>query len=102
MLDQAASRMVEPFVKAGYDLDAAAVLLCESDGTPEEVEAEIGANGGRAAGSAGNARAGFRWMRPSACGSGRDARTHFPPRVARRLPTTAPTAPFRASTSAAC
>ena len=25
----------------GYDLDAAAVLLCESDGTPEEVEEEI-------------------------------------------------------------
>jgi glycolate oxidase len=41
MLDQAASRMVEPFANAGYDLDAAAVLLCESDGTPEEVEAEI-------------------------------------------------------------
>jgi len=41
MLDQAASRLVEPFAKAGYDLDAAALLLCESDGTPEEVEAEI-------------------------------------------------------------
>ncbi len=37
MLDQAASRLVEPFANAGYDLDAAAVLLCESDGTPEEV-----------------------------------------------------------------
>jgi glycolate oxidase len=41
MLDQAASRLVEPFAHAGYDLEAAAVLLCESDGTPEEVEAEI-------------------------------------------------------------
>ena len=41
MLDQAASRLVEPFAKAGYDLDAAAVLLCESDGTPAEVEDEI-------------------------------------------------------------
>ncbi|HSN31914.1 MAG TPA: FAD-linked oxidase C-terminal domain-containing protein, partial [Ideonella sp.] len=30
------------FVHAGYDLDAAAILLCESDGTPEEVEEEIG------------------------------------------------------------
>jgi glycolate oxidase len=29
-------------VHAGYDLDAAAILLCESDGTPEEVEEEIG------------------------------------------------------------
>lgn len=41
MLDQAASRLVEPFANAGYDLAAAAVLLCESDGTPEEVAAEI-------------------------------------------------------------
>jgi glycolate oxidase len=41
MLDQAASRLVEPFARAGYDLDAAAVLLCESDGVAEEVEEEI-------------------------------------------------------------
>jgi len=32
---------VEAFVHAGYDLDAAAILLCESDGTPEEVDEEI-------------------------------------------------------------
>ena len=32
---------VEDFVHAGYDLDAAAILLCESDGTAEEVEEEI-------------------------------------------------------------
>jgi glycolate oxidase len=42
MLDQAAVHLVEPFAHAGYDLDAAAVLLCESDGTAEEVEEEIG------------------------------------------------------------
>jgi glycolate oxidase len=41
MMDQPATRMVEPFAKAGYDLDAAAILLCESDGTAEEVEEEI-------------------------------------------------------------
>jgi glycolate oxidase len=41
MMDQTSSRMVEPFVKAGYDTDAAAILLCEADGTPEEVEEEI-------------------------------------------------------------
>jgi glycolate oxidase len=41
MMDQTSSRMVEPYVNAGYDLDAAAILLCESDGTPEEVEEEI-------------------------------------------------------------
>ena len=42
MMDKQASNMVEPFAKAGYDLEAAAILLCESDGTPEEVEEEIG------------------------------------------------------------
>ncbi|HZV55310.1 MAG TPA: FAD-linked oxidase C-terminal domain-containing protein [Rhodocyclaceae bacterium] len=42
MMDRATTAAVEPFVKAGYDLDAAAILLCESDGTPEEVEEEIG------------------------------------------------------------
>ena len=42
MMDKTSSRMVEPFVKAGYDIDAAAILLCESDGTNEEVEEEIG------------------------------------------------------------
>jgi glycolate oxidase len=41
MMDKTSSRMVEPFVKAGYDTDAEAILLCESDGTPEEVEEEI-------------------------------------------------------------
>jgi glycolate oxidase len=41
MMDQPATRAVEEFVHAGYDLDAAAILLCESDGTPEEVAEEI-------------------------------------------------------------
>jgi glycolate oxidase len=41
MMDQTSSRMVEPFVQAGYDTDAAAILLCEADGTVEEVEEEI-------------------------------------------------------------
>ncbi len=42
MMDKTSSRMVEPFVKAGYDIDAEAILLCESDGLAEEVEEEIG------------------------------------------------------------
>jgi len=41
MMDQRAVHMVEPFVCAGYDLEAAAILLCESDGTEEEVADEI-------------------------------------------------------------
>ena len=42
MMDKPMTAAVEDFVKAGYDLDAAAILLCESDGTIEEVEEEIG------------------------------------------------------------
>ena len=42
MMDRPATRAVEEFVHAGYDLEAAAILLCESDGTPHEVEEEIG------------------------------------------------------------
>ncbi len=41
MMDKPATAAVEPFVKAGYDLTAEAILLCESDGTPEEVAEEI-------------------------------------------------------------
>ena len=41
MMDRTSSRMVEPFVRAGYDTDAAAILLCEADGTPLEVAEEI-------------------------------------------------------------
>ena len=41
MMDKPATHAVEPYVKAGYDLDAEAVLLCESDGTPVEVAEEI-------------------------------------------------------------
>lgn len=41
MMDQKTTRAVEEFVHAGYDLNAQAILLCESDGTPEEVEEEI-------------------------------------------------------------
>ncbi len=41
MMDQPATRAVEQFVHADYPLDAAAVLLVESDGTPDEVAAEM-------------------------------------------------------------
>ncbi|CAN7298975.1 FAD-binding protein [Pseudorhodoferax sp. LjRoot39] len=42
MMDKPMTAAVEDFVRAGYDLTAEAILLCESDGTPEEVEEEIG------------------------------------------------------------
>ncbi len=41
MMDKPMTAAVEDFVHAGYDLTAEAILLCESDGTPEEVEEEI-------------------------------------------------------------
>lgn len=41
MMDKPMTAAVEDFVHAGYDLTAEAILLCESDGTPEEVAEEI-------------------------------------------------------------
>jgi glycolate oxidase len=41
MMDKPATQAVEQFVHAGYPMEAEAILLCESDGTPEEVEDEI-------------------------------------------------------------
>ena len=43
MMDKPATRAVEDYVHAGYDLNAEAILLAESDGTPEEVAEEIAA-----------------------------------------------------------
>ena len=42
MMDKPMTAAVEDYVHAGYDLSAEAILLCESDGTPDEVEEEIG------------------------------------------------------------
>jgi glycolate oxidase len=41
LMDKAMTAAVEAFVHADYDLDAAAILLCESDGTEGEVGEEI-------------------------------------------------------------
>jgi glycolate oxidase len=41
MMDKLATRAVEGFVHAGYDLEAEAILLAESDGTREEVAHEV-------------------------------------------------------------
>jgi len=41
MMDRKASAAVEPFVHAGYDLTAAAILLVEADGTAEEVAEQV-------------------------------------------------------------
>ncbi len=41
MMDRKATAAVEPFVCAGYDLSAQAILLAEADGTTEEVSEQI-------------------------------------------------------------
>ena len=41
MMDQGATVAVEEYVRAGYPLDAKAILLCEADGTPDEVAEEV-------------------------------------------------------------
>jgi glycolate oxidase len=41
MMDRKATAAVEPFVKAGYDLNAEAILLAEADGTVEEVADQV-------------------------------------------------------------
>ena len=43
LMDARMTAAAENFVHAGYDLTAAAILLCESDGTTEEVADEIAA-----------------------------------------------------------
>jgi glycolate oxidase len=40
MMDNLAIRAAEEFVRAGYPVDAAAILLCELDGTEEQVVAD--------------------------------------------------------------
>jgi glycolate oxidase len=41
LMDKPMTAVAENYVHAGYDLEAAAILLCESDGTREEVAEEI-------------------------------------------------------------
>jgi glycolate oxidase len=41
LMDKRMTAAAEEYVHAGYDLDAAAILLCESDGSVEEVEEEV-------------------------------------------------------------
>jgi glycolate oxidase len=41
MMDKATIKAVEDFVHAGYPVDVEAILLCELDGTAEQVDAEL-------------------------------------------------------------
>ena len=78
MMDQPRTRAVEEFVHAGYPLDAAAVLLVETDGTPEEVAADM-AEITRVLGRGRRHRdSRVEGRDASACCSGRAGRRRFP------------------------
>jgi glycolate oxidase len=101
MMDKPATAAVEPYVKAGYDLSASAILLCESDGTAEEVAEEI-SRMKAVLETSGATEIRVSQSEPSACVSGPGARRPSPPRGASRPITTAWTAPFRGSAWARC
>ena len=102
MMDNPAIRAAEDYVKVGYPVEAAAILLCELDGTNEEVSEGIarvrelllrqGATEVRTAKDEGRTPQNV----------GQDARRLFPPSAASRPTTTAWTAPSRAGTSPRC
>ena len=96
MMDQAATRAVEQFVHANYPLDAAAILLVESDGSTEEVAAEMAEIRRVLIECRRDRRSVSRKTRSSASCSGRDARRRSPRQAASRPTTTASTARFRA------
>ena len=97
MMDRLTIGAVEPFVNAGYPLDAEAILLCEvrrhAGGSRGRDRTRCARCWSRAAPRASRSRKAKR----SACGSGRGARPHFPRRVASRPTITASTARFRAA-----
>ena len=101
MMDRKATAAVEPFVKAGYDLSAAAILLAEADGTPDEVTEEV-AEVERVLGKPARRRSRSRAPSASGCASGPVARTPFLRQVGCRPTTTAWTERFRARRSATC
>jgi len=92
MMDGPAIAAVEAFVHAGYPTDAAAILLCEVDGSEQEVASHI-AQVRELLLAGGPPRSGPPATIRSACASGRDVRPHSPPWVASPPTTTAWTAP---------
>ena len=87
---------------ADYPLDAAAVLLVEADGTPEEVAAEMAEITAVLRGERRDRDSRVAATKRSGCCSGRAARPRFPPSAASRPTTTASTARFRARRCPPC
>ena len=99
MMDRLMTEAVEDFVHAGYPLEAEAILLCESDGTPEEVAEEIAQDGGDILALRRHLVAHVGRTRRTGCGYGPGARPPSPRRAASRPITTAWTAPSRGANS---
>ena len=88
MMDNAGIRAVEAYVHAGYPLEAAAILLCELDGVPEEVHAisqevdtilqKAGAGCKRRSPILGRAQGGISCGRPHSCRLLLHGRHHSP------------------------
>ena len=74
MMDNPAIRAAEDFVHAGYPVDAEAILICELDGTEEEVVAQIELVEGVLNAVVAPSKPVSPGMRPSACCSGPGAR----------------------------
>jgi glycolate oxidase len=101
MMDRLTISAVEPFVHAGYPLDAEAVLLCEADGTPEQVQAEVDE---MCALLEAMARLALKYRRTRHSGSdcGRGARRHLAPQAGSRPTITASTERSRDARSRRC
>ncbi len=102
MMDKPMTAAVEDFVHAGYDLEAAAILLCESDGTPEEVEEEIARMSAVLEAQRRHAHRGEPRRGAAPDASGAAARTPFRPPAASARTTCAWTRPSRASAWPRC
>ena len=96
MMDGLAIRAAEDFAHAGYPTEAQAILLCELDGTDEEVSAELAVVRQRLLDSA-PSRCVPHAMKPSAPCSGKGASRPSRRWAASRPTTTAWMAPCRAS-----
>ena len=78
MMDKAATAAVEPFQGFGYDMNAEAILLCESDGTPRRSRRGNRPRHRGAQRRRRHATSASRNPKPSACASGPGARRRFP------------------------
>ena len=102
MMDRLAIQAAEDFAGAGYPRDAEALLLCEVDGTREEVASCSRECGGPVPEDGGEFRDRVPATRPTGPCCGRGASQHSPRWAGWRRTTTAWTAPFPAARFRGC